>query len=86
MLCVLKHAVYSEGDEGLGKARQEQTCGLVVLALHCTAKLAVVPGSNLTVEASRLKSGWPTKRAVYTIALLPWPASSMVLTCLPAPP
>ena len=54
-----------------GRARQEQTCGLVVLALHCTAKLAVVPGSNLTVDVSRLKSGWPTKRAVYTTALLP---------------
>ena len=57
------------------------TCGLVVLALQATAKLAVVPGSTLMVEASKLKSGWPTKRAVYTTALLPCALRSTVLTC-----
>ena len=57
------------------------TCGFVVLALQATAKLAVVPGSTLMVDASKLKSGCPTRRAVYTTALLPCAVRSTFLTC-----
>lgn len=53
-----------------------------MLALKLTAKLDGLPGSTLMVDVSRLKSGCPTKRAVYTTALLPCALSSMLLTCV----